>query len=53
MVSNHSVAVIHINCDCMLETNQIVTLGLFHLLAQLIATLIQYPFIVLLPGLAG
>ena len=33
------------------KTNQIITLGLFHLLAKLIATFMRYPFTEPLPGL--
>ena len=33
------------------KTDQIVTLGLFHLIGPVIATLIHYPFTVALPGL--
>ena len=34
------------------KTEQNITLGLFHLLPQLMPTLIYYPFTVPLPGLA-
>ena len=33
------------------KTDRIVTLGLFHLLAQLMATLVHYTYTVQLPGL--
>ena len=42
-----------VNVTAFWKTNQIVTLGLFHLLAQLMATLIHYPITVPLPGLAN
>ena len=35
------------------KTNQIVTLGLLHLLTQLMATLIHYTYTVPLPGLVN
>ena len=46
----------HMNGLWKTESDQIVTLGLFHFIGRaifLIATLIHYPFTVPLPGLAG